>query len=51
MIYHVRIKCTHDSGWHYVKDEQEELSENITCPDHEGSSITDFVLEHIEEQV
>ena len=32
-------------GWHYVRETQETLDENVTCPDHAGSTMRDFVIE------
>lgn len=40
----VRAKCIYGEEWHYIYEEQEELNQNIECPEHSASVIEDFVV-------
>lgn len=50
-VYNIRAKCAHDSDWHYIYKAQTILDEEIVCEEHEGSTITGFVIENIEETI
>jgi len=47
MSYRVRKVCEGDGEdpWHYIREDQETINENITCTEHPGSTMRDFVVE------
>jgi len=49
MTFNVRVKCNAENGdgkgWHYHRDNQEEVDDTMVCPLHPTAEVEGFTIE------
>ena len=49
ILYHIRIKCEDQNGWHYYREVQEVIDPTIVCTTHPNETAKDFTIETTED--